>query len=272
MKKLLMFLFSTISTLSCMEVEDTPDIPDTSVYSLISPQDTLIEVFIAKVYRRADFIPLDSGKYIPNAKVFIFSPTDSVELKLNSRTKKYDCRNDGFIKNGETYYLKISFDNKNLSAQTRIPDKYVPVLSDVSVSNSLATLSLEWQKSGRQQGFYRVLSNVEFDINLRTGFYWGNAGGPLDTQDTYFNGERIVLEDGNFTVPYNAKKADLYFSHNSYDPAAYNFIRKLDVIQNRTEFLKHFEAPVFLEYNIDGGAIGLFGSFSNYEIHKTVLL
>ncbi|MDT4879373.1 hypothetical protein FQZ97_1150430 [compost metagenome] len=113
---------------------------------------------------------------------------------------------------------------------------------------------------------------MEFDINLLTGFYWGNTGGALDIQDTYFKGEKVVLSDGNFIIPENATKANLYFSHNSYDPAAYNFIRKLDVIQNRTEFLKHFEAPVFLEYNIDGGAIGIFGSFSNYEIHKTIQL
>lgn len=272
MKKFLLLLLSFFSLLSCVDVEDVPGVPDTSVYSLISPQDTLIEVFLARVYRRADFIPLDSGKYIPNAKVYLHSPTDSVELKLNSRTKKYNAKNDGFIKNGEIYYLKITFDNKVLSAQTRVPDKYTPVISDISVSDNLATLRLEWEKSGSQQGLYRVLSSVEFDINLLTGFYWGNTGGALDIQDNYFMGEKVVLSDGNFIIPENATKANLYFSHNSYDPAAYNFIRKLDVIQNRTEFLKHFEAPVFLEYNIDGGAIGIFGSFSNYEIHKTIQL
>ncbi|MBX2951542.1 MAG: DUF4249 family protein [Leadbetterella sp.] len=273
MRRYLFLLFCFISGLSsCVNVEDAPDIPDTSVYSMISPQDTLIEVFLAKVYRRADFIPLDSGKYIPDAKVYLFSKTDSLELKLNRRTKKYDSRNAEFIKNGETYYLKIYLENKILSAQTRVPDKYTPVITDISVSDNLATLSLEWSKSGDQKGLYRVLSSVDFDTNLLTGFFWGNTGGVLDTQDTYFKGEKIILTDGNFIIPENATKADLYFSHYSYDEAGYNFIRKLDVIQNRTEFLKHFEAPVFLEYNIDGGAIGVFGSFSNYEIRKTIRL
>jgi hypothetical protein len=272
MKMALLLLVCSTITFSCIQVDPAPQFAKYSVYSLLSPQDTLVEVFVAKLYSRGLPIPLDSGKFQENADVRIYQDTMMLHLPFNKKTKNYSAKNRGFIQNGKQYELKIRVLHEEFGAKTQVPQAHQPTIQNLRRDGSEIRFDLTWNKLNLLEGLYRIIGNVELDNRHITRFYWGTDEGKIDLRDSDYATQEITLNDANFSVSETAKQASISLYFDTYEPSAYEFHRKIDLIQDRTEFLKHFESPIFINSNLDGNAFGLFGAVNKMEIRKTIQL
>jgi hypothetical protein len=266
MKKLFLFFVLIASQYACIKVEPPNALPEYSVYSLLNPTDSLIQVFIARTYSLNESFPIDSGRYISGALVKISDGANEMTLELNSYNKVYEAANHGFLKSGKTFYLTVVIGTDTLSSETSIPEAPELKLEQRGVSENSGQVTVSWNKPQPVSNeFFRLTGNVEFNSSFFPFFYWDSTPFLWQTESRLISNDVIYSPVGNFDFA-QYDSARIHIVLESLDENWFDFKNKLDAVQLRTSFSKKFEAPVYFNSNVKN-AIGLFGSFSQTEIN-----
>lgn len=260
---LALFIFSCL-LLSCIEVDTDITMPRASVFSLVSPSDSIISVFVGRVYERGEPILLDSGKYLSEAKVSIRSSTVIKDLMFNNKTKFYEGVNNSFIQPDEPYTLNVEVEGLSIQGATRVPAQYA-----LTVDTLNKEVNVSWKK-GSAFGNYELTGAAVFEGYFQGRFSWGAKGGIWDTADDQHTGETVTAPAGIITFPETVRKVLLNIRLRAYDPHTYDFIKKEEILENRTELFKRLEAPVFLNSNLGENAVGLFGSYTESKTEISI--
>lgn len=264
MKCLFLLLTFSCLVLSCIEVDTDVTLPRVSVFSLISPSDSVITVFVGRVYKRGESIPLDSGKYLSDARVSIRSSSDVKDLVFNNKTKFFELKNDGFVQPDKTFSLNVEVEGLSIQGQT-----HVPALYPLKVDTLNKEINVSWEKAVAF-GNYELIGAIVFEGYFQGRFSWGTKGGIWDTADDQHTGKTIMAPAGTVTFPEKVQKAFLNIRLKAYDTYTYEFIKKEEILGNRTELFKRLEAPVFLNSNLGEKAVGLFGSYTESKSEITI--
>jgi hypothetical protein len=262
------FLLFFVS-LGCVRVEEINSIPKYSVYCVLNPDEAKIELFLSNTYAINQNFPIDSGKYIRNAKVVVKSNNRSVTLFLNEKTKKYESPNLNFLKENNEYSLQILINQDTLNAQTFIPSKPNLTVEESTIIKNEAQIRVKWLKDKINKTYYRLLGSVDTGAASNPFFYWDNEFGIWRTSGEYSSENTIRSPIGNFVFPSTSKEVDVLISLESLDNYWYQFKNKLDALLIRDSFTKKFESPIYYQSNITN-AVGVFGAFTKTEINLKI--
>jgi hypothetical protein len=269
--RILLFLGVLSVCFSCVKVEEVRILPLYSVYSIVSPTDSLITVFAGNTYSIGESFSIDSGKFISNALVKIFNEENSLSLALNTNTKLYEGVNNNFIKENRTYFLEVIINNDTLRAETKVPKNPTLTIDTTFVEQDQANLIVSWPKANQEApANYRLLGYVDFDGPFIPFFYWGSEHSIWETQEEYSSGDKITSPIGNFKFSEPFEQGLVSITLESLDKNWYDFNKNLLALQSRTPFTKLFEAPIYFQSNITN-ALGIFSSYSQSEIHLKML-
>lgn len=266
MKRLFLFLATSISFYNCINVEEIKSIPKYSVYCILNPDDSKIELFLSNTYTINQSFPIDSGKYIKNAFVYIRSENNVVKLNLNEKTKKYEVQNNDFLKENETYSLQIIINQDTLEAQTIIPPKPSLIIEEALVINNEAQISISWLKNKNNESYYRLIGSVDTGRASNPFFYWDNEFGIWRTNNINSQTDIIKSPNGNFLFGESNQEVEVLITLEILDSSWFQFKNQLDALLIRDSFTKKFESPIYYESNISN-AVGVFGSYSKAELN-----
>lgn len=163
---------------------------------------------------------------------------------------------------GETYELNVEVDTLQFSAKTTVPSK--PVLDSLSVEASIFqeesyNVILNFVDPGNERNFYRVL----YALN---DTFQNTPGDLILTDDRLLNGNPVNLRIMVKTFQFG-DTVDVILRN--IDQATYNFYATLSQIIVDMGG-GNSAAPGNPITNIQGGAIGYFGSFANAKARVVV--
>lgn len=244
---------------SCIKVEPPAPVPNYSVYGILDDTEENIHVFIGRTFGIDELFSLDSLKHIPNAAVTITSNGVTKMLTLNTVTKEYETKNNGFLRSGQTYKLKAVIGDDVISAETTVP--FAPQLRLVKgevVGNS-GQIRVAWNLPLNDNStYYRLTGGVNFNEPFVPFFYWDAEYYLWQVEGKNVTASTVTSPLGNFDFgKYN--NGEVTIELESLDQTWFDFKGKLDAVQNRTSFTKKFEAPIFFKSTIQN-AVGVFGS------------
>ncbi len=280
MKKYIYIVAITILFASCDKEVENVKLPETTpklvVYSYISPVDTIVSVSVAMsvpIFNNTGGTPQD----ITDATVIISDENGkNAQLIYNSTIKLYTIPASDFpIVAGETYFLKVSANDKIVDASCTVPlnnNNSLQILSLDSNTNQYNekeyTLRVKYKDTPNQKDYYRLCSVVKL-IN--------NNQGELFT--TY---EKMNFEFGNELIDDNDKdgqtfsfKLKYYYYENEFSSLIDCF--KIYLLETDKEYYEFhnsmknyqgenpFSEPVLIYSNMNGG-YGVFGAYNPYEL------
>jgi hypothetical protein len=264
--KLLVLIFSLICLSSCIKVEPPQPLPLYSVYGILNPSDSIIKIFLGKTFKINESFSFDSLKFVSGAKIFIESDNKtSKQLFLNNDTKEYETPNNGFLIEGNTYYLKISVNGDTVTASTRIPNRATIKLEEKSIINNTCEILVSWDKNSvSESNNFRLIGHVDTNSPITPGFYWGSDLYLRKINGNDIEGNKIFSPTGSFDIK-DFSNAYISIQVETVDSILYDFLEKLDAVQTRTSFTKKFESPIFFKSNVNNGS-GIFGSITKSEL------
>lgn len=252
---------------SCVVVEKGEILPQYSVYSILTPEDSVINVFVGKVFEIGERFNIDSGKYIKEADVFIQSGDENRKLRFNTRTKSYRAINDGFLKYGQKYIVEVSPANgPKLRAETTIPEKPASLQIAEELEEQDFSVQVKWEDRSNERNFYKLSGETQAErLSLILPLSWENGGAIWRTNDAYNSGKIINSPLGIINgLDKVTGKLDVRISLYSMGESYFLFDRKLEEIQLRNSFTEKFESPIFFPSNIVNG-LGFFGSYAKTD-------
>jgi hypothetical protein len=272
MKKLILLIIVALSLNACIVVDESIIIPKYAVYSILCPTDSLISVFVGKVYEVNQSFPTDTGKYISSAKVFISNSEKKEQLIFNRKTKRFELANKGFLESNKQYFLEVNIDNTILlKAKTTIPDEVENVKTNKEINENDANVIISWQDSPQNTNFYKLEAKTESsNLGLYLPFNWEKSGSYWRTNDVFKEGKIINSPYG--TLPNLDKvtgKIGVLLTVFNMEKLYFDFDKKIESVQLRDTFTEKFESPIILESNIENG-LGLFSSYTKKNIFVSI--
>ncbi len=308
MYRITTYIFLSIVAFSCEKlIEDLPNskLPNTEpklvIFSIISPQDTLVSVFVT--LSKPIFSPVDTAileayvvngdtlyfkeKGLQNARVNISNGSANLELKYNEKENKYAAVNDpanSFFKEGETYNLTVEVNGLKATASTQIPVG----IPDVSIldfrikktnnfsDNYESTIKIKINDTGDPLNYAVFASNISIDSIADNDVICQNLGNCVLLVDNriFFNDFRI-FSGKDYKLPKEINGQGFFRNYSQRSSSQEPFIRSLIVEarktdQNYYEFEKYrrsnrvenpFTEPTPLYSNISNG-LGIFASYT----------
>lgn len=254
------WLLLLLGLTGCIQVPPPDPIPQYAVMGVLDPEDEKMAVFISRVFGYNDPIPIDSGKFVPEAQVEIRSAQATRVLRLNQVTKEYEALNQGFIQPGERYELRIRVGSDELRAETRVPEAVSVRLASKSMANQQVEIQLAWPFSSLGQANYQLSAQVDFGQPSFPFFYWGDElFGTTLQEKNRVRAQEIFSPVGYFAFSARETSARVSIQLESMDTIWFDYNEVLKRLINRSPELRRFEGPLFLPGNITGG-LGVFGS------------
>jgi hypothetical protein len=266
MKRLLVFVI-VCTFWSCKLVEVEILKPQYNVYCILNPDDKKIELFLGNVYNLNEPIKVDSGKYISKAEIFIFDKEDSLQLKLNPRTKKYEAINNNFLHYGTTYNLTIKTPYLPiLSSKTTIPTPIQDLSYKGESDGNMYVVRAFWTNNFQDNCYFKITGTVISSNSYFSFFLWDNneAIWRIDYKDIY--SKIIQTPTGAINIDKLDSQVSLILTLSSMDSIFADYDKKnIKSLTQDGGLLEKFSQPVVLPSNINNG-IGIFGSIINKQI------
>lgn len=267
--KYLTFVFFIIGCIvgACQSVEFETLMPQNNVYCILNPEDKKVELFLGNVYNLNESIKVDSGKYVSNAEIFIFDKKDSLQLKLNPRTKKYEAINNAFLHYGTTYNLTIKIpDQPILSSKTTIPTPIQDLSYKGEIDGYTYVVRAFWMNNFQDNSYFKITGTVSSSNNYFSFFLWDNneAIWRIDYKDIY--SKIIQTPTGSINIDKLNGQVSLILTLSSMDSVFADYDKKnIKRLTQDGGLLEKFSQPVVLPSNINNG-IGIFGAIINKQI------
>ena len=267
---ILLYSFLSLSCKDEINVSKLTNIEnDLVVNCILFPSINEITVFITETENAIGIIPKNKNELyferIRNAMVQMSSENDTINIPFDTFDEEH--KNIGVFKAdtslfsiivGKTYYLKIKINNeKEITAQTTIPD----AINSKSISSSYNNVSnriiIQWKDPEESRDFYTISARGEAinESNNNTSY----------TVDLAFSSEYLSDQSANETDRMLTVVSDSYEEETFLGVDVSIIALSIDYY----EYLKivgdggfaFFPAPVALHTNIKGG-IGVFGAYN----------
>lgn len=242
------------------------------VQSFISPQDSLIKVYLYRVKALGEKIDLNSS-VVPNAQVSISQGNASVRLSFNSRTLRYEVpHNQAFpILSSKTYSLHISTNTgKKLSATCLIPDAppHIESFKGTHVANDYE-FTLRWQAGlNNTRVFAKQDLIVEQKLQIGGSHTYLQYAAENSTFPLEVRPQSPLVSNGRIKDLTDANTCALAIELSALNGEMYKYLLSYQSYQiwsgNSFGLLPNFREPQPLYTNISGG-IGIFGGFNQYQ-------
>ncbi len=264
MKKVFICLIIAILFYSCIKVDSVQPLPKYSIYGIIAPHDSLLSVFVGKVYAIGQSFPSDTGKYVSTAKVWLESELGIKELFFNKVTKKYQSLNNNYIKSEKVYTLKIKLnDGEMMEATTVVPNDIQNFTFSKAIIADDFILETSWNDDPKIKNYYKLTGLPQSKSYYSPYFYWDKSLVVWRVGDN--EGKTIKSPQG---LLQNISKYDgvyILLTLQNMEKIYFDFDNKLVAIQNRSSFTEKFETPILFESNIKNG-LGLFSSYTEKQV------
>lgn len=270
MKKTFLFVAFTLALFGCDTgvEEDLISVDNLfAVSSFISPEDSLLTLYLYKAQKPGQFPRVDSA-LVTNAEVVISDEADRADtLQYVPENERYEAvPNNLTIEPLKTYFLKITIPlHQTLEAYCTIPPEPDPYEMTGYREEDHYYFDVSWKDSGNINFFVlSVNARGTFELDTPSGIYEGNLSPrlldeiefPLRVQNSFYAYQGIV------PYVYKAENAELTVSLMSIDEALYLYFKSYQqyyhwAANNSDPFPSFLEVkPIYS--NIEGG-VGIFG-------------
>ncbi|MFT4032202.1 MAG: DUF4249 family protein [Siphonobacter sp.] len=250
-----------------------------SVNSFISPQDSLLSVYVKRGVAVGDTI-FENQVEIPTAIVKMATGSDTVQLTYNPLTSRFEgLATDLPIRSGETYFLFVKTpDNITLKATCTVP----PELSDLSLTLSPQDdthykYTMQWTAvTSNPSGDYLIttpekelinakLPTLIFDYNDVIPVTGGAHVNPYDSNPKQTIGKNI--RTGTISLE-NIKSLSVQAEVRYLSDGLYAFLSSMDQLKGWStaagDIIPVLKEPEPLISNIEGG-VGYFGAYNRTQ-------
>ncbi len=237
------------------------------VNSMISPQDSLLTVYVSRGEDINKVVKLDS-LLIKNANVSISDGTNKEILYYNTKAKRYEAKPQKIkILEGETYFLSINYQSKTLEASCIVPKKVEGLTITGQVEKDTYFITTKWQDNDNDKNIFLLSSLIaNTSRNLFSQITW---------DDKSLSENRIIYSRNKRELAYTGLIQN--FKTNKYDKISVGvsaidvnyeqYILKQSSISSDEGIFAGFTEIQLNFSNIKGG-VGVFGAYnqSNSEI------
>ncbi len=266
---LFIFGFGLFSCDSGVDVERISADKLVAISSFISPQDSVVRVYVFKGGVLGDVLSLEKA-VVNNATVSISNGTTSKSLVFDTKSNSYLIRSQHFnVEPQKKYYLKvITKEGIELRAESEVPaNPDIPVIEGAK-NNDDFIFNLAWPSDKTR--FYTMnfdLTDVDFTPKL--GASSGPSLGYAIGSVLFDNKERGSKPlEWRIRNAFLANKISLKTVFTSLDENAYKYLKTRDVANtwgnNTGNFLPNLQEPQPVFSNVVGG-VGVFGAYNRIE-------
>ncbi|WP_170118944.1 DUF4249 family protein [Dyadobacter jiangsuensis] len=257
-----------------VQVEDIPPERLLAISSFVSPQDSLIAVYVYKGQKVGSVIKSDSAR-IRDATVKVSNGSKHVNLSYNQSSKRYEAEN--LFRNSEPGTILslevIAPEQLTAYATAVIP----PKPNDVSVKGTRVgkdyLFSVNWENPGSYK-FYNVWAEVEGEIRSSIGIFPLITSIDIPDNSFYFPSDKQASgrnsESGIVNSAYDAtsERVVLTVTVANVDDTFFKFYKSFREYQtwlaNTSDNLPNFKESVPIYSNIRNGT----GYFAAYNSNK----
>ncbi len=289
MKKIIysVTLFSVMLLSGCESLVTNVELPKATpklvVTSFISPQDSVVAVYLTESTPLFGISKPLEDNTIKNASVFISDGLSTSQLKYNYSTGHYEVPALTFpIRVGKTYSLSITAaDGRKTSAMCTVPERVVEVANitldstiHISTGSKMWELKAEWThipgaayyRCAASQAITLINSNSDTTYHTQNLFYNSDLTNALEKKANAYNIQRSNISIGNFTES-NGRIIGYKTTSISVDIMIINaeYYRYHDSLYKY--YNNHgnpFTEPTRLYSNIEGG-LGVFAAYTSYK-------
>lgn len=239
------------------------------VNSMISPQDSLLTVYVSRGEDLGKTVRIDS-LIIKNAKVFISDGINQEELFFNPNNKRYEAipKKVKIIEN-KTYNLEVIYGAKILKASCTVPKKVENLRVEGKLINDDYALSTRWEDLDDEKNFYLLSSSVTNKANtISTTIDWDNKS-LSENRIITSRAKNILIYTGIIRFFKSNKYEKIKVKVSSIDSNYEQYILKQSSIKSDGGIFDGFIEPKLNYTNIKSGA-GIFGAFNLSQLEIIV--
>ena len=244
---------------------------DIVVNCILFPSISEITVFITETKNSVGIIPKNKDalyfERIRNAMVQMSSENDTINIPFDTFDEEYENENIGVFKAdtslfpiiaGKTYYLKVKLNNeKEITAQTTIPDAINSKSISSSYNNVSKRIIIQWQDSEESRDFYTISAQGKAlnESNNNTSHTIN-----LTFSSDYLSDQSANETDRMLTVVSDSYETETFIGVNvSIVTLSIDYYEYLKIAGD--EEFAFYPEPVALHTNIKGG-VGVFGAYN----------
>ena len=268
-------LLCSFLLLSCKDEIDVSEFTnienDIVVNCILFPSISEITVFITETENAIGIIPRNKNELyferIRNAMVQMSSENDTINIPFDTFDEEHENGNIGVFKAdtslfpiiaGKTYYLKIKLNNeKEITAQTTIPDAINSKSISSSYNNVSKRIIIQWKDPEESRDFYTISAEGRAlnESNNNTSYTVD-----LEFSSEYLSDQSANETDGMLTVVSDSYETETFIGVNvSIVTLSIDYYEYFKTVGD--EGFSFFPAPVALHTNIKGG-VGVFGAYN----------
>ena len=270
-------LLCSFLLLSCKDEIDVSEFTnienDIIVNCILSPFLNEITVFITETENVIGIIPRNKNELyferIRNAMVQMSSENDTINIPFDTFDEENENENENIgvfkadtslfpIIAGKTYYLKIKLNNeKEITAQTTIPDAINSKSISSSYNNGSKRIIIQWLDPEESRDFYTISAEGRAlnESNNNTSYTVD-----LEFSSEYLSDQNANETDRMLTVVSDSYETETFIGVNvSIVTLSIDYYEYLKTVGD--EGFSFFPAPVALHTNIKGG-VGIFGAYN----------
>jgi hypothetical protein len=239
------------------------------VNSMISPQDSLLTVYISRGEDLGKTVKLDS-LLIKNAKVFISDGTNQEELSFNSKNKRYEAIPRKLkITESKKYNLEVKYLSKILTASCIVPPKVENLTVNGEIINDDYALSTRWNDTDDDRNIYLLSSLVTNKSNtILTTVNWDDQS-LLENKIITSRSKNTLIYTGTIRSFKSIKYERIIIKVSSIDTNYEQYILRQSSINADEGIFDGFIEPQLNYTNVKGGA-GVFGAFNLSKVEIIV--
>ncbi|WP_177194003.1 DUF4249 family protein [Dyadobacter sp. SG02] len=260
-----------------VQVEDIPPERLLAISSFVSPQDSMISVYVYKGQKVGSVIKSDSAR-ISDAVVIVSNGSKEINLLYNDSTKRYEAEN--VFRNSEPgtiLSLKVTAPEQlTASATAVIPPKPNAVSVQGARVGKDYLFSVIWENSSSYK-FYNVWAEVEGEIRSSIGIFPLITSIDIPDNSFYFPSDKQASgrnsETGIVNSAYDAtsERVVLAVTVANVDDTFFKFYKSFREYQtwldNTSDNLPNFKESVPIYSNIINGT----GYFAAYNSSKEIV-
>ena len=264
-------LLSSCEEMMITEIEAPPSEPKLVVYSVVSPQDSVIEVKVHKsnpLFSQATY-QWDEDRFPPviDATVLLSGEGQSVTIPYNTEFKAYHIDRSAInIKANGFYELKVMAPGfSQVTAECTVPGQTPPDIEITGSGMTEETGMEEWYFEFRFKDLPEIGHYYSVNAAVLYDSYMGEIGLTYNYFPGFKQGNSLVSDrsnDGGFfnyrTYPFSVNSDNVWVSLSLTDENYYKYAQSVYDFQNENPFSE--PTPVFS--NIKGG-LGVFAGMNS---------
>lgn len=254
------------------------------VSSFISPQDTIIRVYVTRSVPNLGYRQPGS-KPVENASVSLSDGTQTRPLAFTGQMYSVDTRNFPIMA-GATYTLRVSVPGGETAEATctvpqALTESPTVIIDSVLYSDDLQRdyfVRLHWDDVAGQENYYRPLGEVNMEIKQPPDNKPSDSIPPFILNQIYWEGDVFLDDQGKDGEPFQSPKGRMFTLFSDLDAFGtielYAYVLHTDrhyyqyhrSVQLATRSMDNpFAEPVLVYSNVTGG-LGIFAAFNAASI------